>query len=448
MPGRFRIIPRVSNAAPTTAERARPLALSSLARHVVAHRRRGPHGDRRGFLLRPADRLAAARGRDARALHEPRLGRRAHPDRARRTRRRAAALPLRVGDHAHRRRARRAAARLDACSPIASVPLIAVLVARLTDRTVALVATALVVPSWMLLFHGIYGRMYSIFLFTATLSYLALLSAIERRDRRSWILWGLAILACIATHPYGALVLASQGLYVLYARRFREAVPAFVDRRGARDSVLAERHRAREPLRRRRRRRRHEARQPVLDPEVPRTRRRRLHRRVGHRRASSCCSSRPSGMVLLVRRNRASAAFVACVLVTPFVFFAVTRIGSGIASPESRHLIFVLPFFATLLALPLVRLARSPAGIAFAAAIVLALRNGRGCVGPPQHAHALRRRAADPHRRTRRRHRPGSRRRAGRTTSSSGTTRCSSEHGSRTARSRTPSCRGPTRSSR
>jgi uncharacterized membrane protein len=110
---------------------------------------------------------------------------------------------------------------------IASVPLIAMLVARLTDRVVALVATAIVAPSWMLLFHGIYGRMYSIFLFTATLSYLALLSALERRDRRGWMLWGLAILACIATHPYGALVLASQGLYVLYTRRLRDAVPAF-----------------------------------------------------------------------------------------------------------------------------------------------------------------------------------------------------------------------------
>src|SRR3954463_13665013 len=89
----------------------------------------------------------------------------------------------------------------------ASVPLIAVLVARLADRAVALVATAIVVPSWMLLFHGIYGRMYSLFLFTSALSYLALLVAAERRDRRHWILWALAMLLCIATHPYGALVL-------------------------------------------------------------------------------------------------------------------------------------------------------------------------------------------------------------------------------------------------
>jgi hypothetical protein len=111
---------------------------------------------------------------------------------------------------------------------IGSVPLIALLVARLADRAVALVATALVAPSWMLLFHGVYGRMYSMFLFTTTLSYLALLSALARRDRRGWILWALAMVACIATHPYGALVLGSQGLYVLYARQVRQALPAFV----------------------------------------------------------------------------------------------------------------------------------------------------------------------------------------------------------------------------
>src|SRR6185436_17967523 len=51
-----------------------------------------------------------------------------------------------------------------------------------------LFAWAIAVPSWMLLFHGVYARMYSMFLFTATLSYLALLFAVERRTRRAWAL--------------------------------------------------------------------------------------------------------------------------------------------------------------------------------------------------------------------------------------------------------------------
>jgi len=60
--------------------------------------------------------------------------------------------------------------------------------------------------------------MYSLFLLTSALSYLALLAALERGSRRAWTLWGLAVLATVATHPYGAIVLASQGLYVALLR--------------------------------------------------------------------------------------------------------------------------------------------------------------------------------------------------------------------------------------
>jgi Dolichyl-phosphate-mannose-protein mannosyltransferase len=255
---------------------------------------------------------------------------------------------------------------------IASVPLIATLLSRLTDRTAAIVATAIVVPSWMLLFHGIYGRMYSIFLFTATLSYLALLSALERRDRRGWILWALAILACIATHPYGALVIASQGLFVLSTRRLREAfVPFLVVGLLAipfwrSDTVLASR----------------------FDVGVggggtklgsPFAILKYLARVAGDFTAGWTPARvvvllvALAGFVLLARRDRRNSLFVACVLVTPFLFFAITRIGSGMASPESRHLIFVLPFFALLLALPLVQLIRRRYGVALLVAALLTL---------------------------------------------------------------------------
>ena len=258
---------------------------------------------------------------------------------------------------------------------IASVPLIAVLVARLTNRAVALVATAIVVPSWMLLFHGIYGRMYSIFLFTATLSYIALLRALERRDRRHWLLWALAMLACIATHPYGALVLGSQGLYVLCIRRLREAVLPFAAvfvlalPFWHSDTVLANR----------------------FDVGVggggtklgsPFAILKYLARVAGDFTVGwlavrvAVLLLALAGLVLLARTWRRSAIFVACVLVTPFLFFAATRIGSGMASPESRHLIFVLPFFALLVALPLVRIARSRYGVALVAVALVALGAG------------------------------------------------------------------------
>ena len=67
---------------------------------------------RRAFLAAPADGVAAARGRDARALRRPRLARRRGRARDARARRRAAPLPARVGRRAPRVRARRPPARL------------------------------------------------------------------------------------------------------------------------------------------------------------------------------------------------------------------------------------------------------------------------------------------------------------------------------------------------
>jgi hypothetical protein len=82
-----------------------------------------------------------------------------------------------------------------------------------------------------------------------------------------------------------------------------------------------------------------------------------------------------AGLVLLVRERRSSAMFAFSSIVAPAVAFRLMRIGSGTASPESRHLIFVLPFFALTLALPLVRLARSrvPLALPLAALVVISL---------------------------------------------------------------------------
>jgi hypothetical protein len=57
--------------------------------------------------------------------------------------------------------------------------------------------------------------------------------------------------------------------------------------------------------------------------------------------------------VLLWQRRRDGALLVAAVVITPAFAFVLARFGSA-ASPESRHLIFVLPFFSTLLAISLV----------------------------------------------------------------------------------------------
>ena len=108
---------------------------------------------------------------------------------------------------------------------VASVPLIALLGARLADRLTGVVAAALASGSWVLMFHGIYGRMYSLFLFTSLLSFLALLSALDQGGRRRFVLWGVALFLILASHPYAVLVVAAQGLFVVVRRRrLREAV--------------------------------------------------------------------------------------------------------------------------------------------------------------------------------------------------------------------------------
>jgi len=239
---------------------------------------------------------------------------------------------------------------------VASVPVVGALGTRLEGRTTGLAAAVLTSASWMLLFHGVYGRMYSMFLFTSALSYLALERALEGGGRR-WVWWALAVLATIATHPYGALVLASQGLYVLLRRvRLREAIPVFAAVLLAgipfwrTDFVLAGRFdvgvggggdKLGGPI-------------PVLKY---------LWAVAGDLSVgwapvlAALLLVAALGLVLLARERPAGALLVGSVFVTPTFAFLVAKLGSQ-TSPESRHLIFALPFFSALLAVPVVRLGR------------------------------------------------------------------------------------------
>jgi hypothetical protein len=64
------------------------------------------------------------------------------------------------------------------------------------------------------------------------------------------------------------------------------------------------------------------------------------------------------GFVSLVRRKPRGAVLVAAVVVVPLVALILAKLGS--AAPMSRHLIFILPFFALIVAEGLIRVA-SPA---------------------------------------------------------------------------------------
>jgi len=243
---------------------------------------------------------------------------------------------------------------LSAVFAVASLPLVALLAVRLAGRRAALAATVLLAGSWVFLFHGVYGRMYSVFLFLSLASFLALLRALERGGR-TWLPWGAAILLCVAAHPYGALVLASQALYVLLARRDRLrgsaaafgsvlllGIPFWLT-----DLVLAGR----------------------FDVGVGGG-----GQKLGGPWAIATYLWRTAGdfsagwwpvlvVVLLLATVGLAAvdrnARVLClsVVALPAAAFLAARLG-GSTSPESRHLIFAAPFLATLAGAGIVRTTR------------------------------------------------------------------------------------------
>lgn len=246
---------------------------------------------------------------------------------------------------------------LSALFAVASIPVVALLVRRLAGPAAALAACVVVGASWMLLFHGVYARMYSLFLFTSALSYLALLVAVDRGGTRRWVLWGIATVVMVAAHPYGALVVASQGLWVLATRtRLREAVPAFALVGVAcipfwyTDLVLARRfdvgvggggQKTHGPI-------------DVLAY---------LWRASGDFVAGwplaigAVLLLGLAGLVTLWRRDRRAALLALSVFATPALAFLTAKMGSS-AAPESRHLIFTFPFFAMLVGLGVLRLRR------------------------------------------------------------------------------------------
>ena len=239
---------------------------------------------------------------------------------------------------------------------VASLPLVAALALRLgSTRAVALLATALVAPSWLFLFHGVYGRMYSLFLCCSLVCSLALLAALERGGRGRWALWVVAALVTVAAHPYAVLLLAGQGAYVLVARRDRlkEAavagavvlvvgIPFWLT-----DLVLVDRF------------------------EVgvggggetlggPGAVARYFWRSLGDATAGwwpvmlAVLAAAVLGVVSM--RGRARGFVLSSVGVTTAAF-VLARLG-GSAAPESRHLIFLAPLLAIAVASGIVRLAR------------------------------------------------------------------------------------------
>jgi Dolichyl-phosphate-mannose-protein mannosyltransferase len=259
---------------------------------------------------------------------------------------------------------------VSAALAVASIPVMALLGRRLADRRTALLGTAIAAASWVFLFHGVFGRMYSLLLLTTTLAALALLRALDSGRGRDWALWGVAILAAVGSHPYGALVLAGHGLFVLARRRrLRAAVIAF----GAvlvagtpfwlTDLVLARR----------------------FDVGVggggsqlggPREIVNFFWLAAGDQTVGW---GWPLAAVVVLAAVGAlslrgeAVALTGALVAVPAMAFLAAHLHSA-AAPQTRHLIFLLPFFPLLVAAGIVRLTRSvPAlGVVAVAALVTA----------------------------------------------------------------------------
>jgi len=257
---------------------------------------------------------------------------------------------------------------LSATFAIASLPLVAALGTRLADARVGFVATVVAAPSWLFLFHGVYGRMYSLFLFLSLACLLALLRALDHGGRRAWALWVATALLMVAAHPYGVLVLGGQGLYVLVSRRdrIRAAVIAggFVLVLGIpfwlTDLVLAGR----------------------FDVGVggggaklggPTALVRYFWRSAGDASAGwwpVTLLAVAAAVLGVVRMRREARALVLCFLGATIAAFLVAKLGSS-AAPESRHLIFLLPLFSVAVATTITMLGRRSVALAVAATAAL-----------------------------------------------------------------------------
>src|SRR6266511_61221 len=258
---------------------------------------------------------------------------------------------------------------------VACVPLIAALGARLADRATGVVAAAFASASWVFLFHGVFGRMYSLFLLTSLLSLLALLAALDDPRPRRFTLWGVSLVLVLASHPYALLLVGAQILFVVLGRRqLRPALTTLAAVAVASvpfwwgDIVL---------------RNRFDVGIGGGGPRLgsPGAVLRYLWSVAGdfssHERVWSVCllALAVAGALLLIRRQPAAALLTACIIVVPAAAFTLATLRST-TSPEARHLIFALPFYSVLLALPLVAASRvnvTLAVVAILAAFVIVI---------------------------------------------------------------------------
>ena len=351
-------------------DRAAAAPSEHVCRAGVRARRRDVHGGCRRLSRAAPDRLAAHE-RDPGAVRRPRLARRNAGHGPQPARRRTAPLPLRLGRRASRRRtggAARGVGLLRRGQPAAPRR-----ACRAPGRKgPGIVATILGSASWMLLFHGVYGRMYSLFLFTSLLSFLALEAATETGGRGRWAAGSPP--RCSASRrirterscwPPKACISQRRGSESARRRGRSQSCSCSAFRSGAPT-------RPRRPLRGRRRRRRRSPRFPARRLALFRRDGGGLRRRLParHRRRDRARRLRRLPTGAHAAGARSSSAPLSS---PPRRCSMLARFGSA-AAPESRHLIFALPFFLVAVATGLLGAARSLGRVETPALVVSIVR--------------------------------------------------------------------------
>ena len=111
---------------------------------------------------------------------------------------------------------------------LATVPLCYDLTRRLAGPLAGLTAAALAATSQLLAIYGTFGRMYSLFAFTAALAIDLFVRALETRNRGTAIAAAAAALLPLAVHPFGAFLFGAElavAAWLWRGRGIRDVLP-------------------------------------------------------------------------------------------------------------------------------------------------------------------------------------------------------------------------------
>ncbi len=108
---------------------------------------------------------------------------------------------------------------VSAVAGVATVPVAFLLGAELRGRRTGVAAAALVAVNPMLLWYSQEARSYALLILLTSLAALYFVRALERGERRDFVLWGIASGLSLATHYFALFPILLEALWLLWRRR-------------------------------------------------------------------------------------------------------------------------------------------------------------------------------------------------------------------------------------